>query len=217
MKVSRLKGGDSLNATDGQGNHYFLQIESAKLNSVTARVVEKKKIDQPPFTCSLAIPVSTGQKLDMIVEKGTELGIGKFILFESARAKSQSPPVKKIDRLERITAAAIKQSMRTRLPRIERVGTFESLMAVLKTYDLILFGDIGDSSRHVRSTIFEMKPKSTLIIVGPESGFTDDETSMLAESGAFGVRIGDHRLRMETAAISLSAIVIDSLFEAYNM
>lgn len=217
VKVGRMKVGDRIYATDGNGRAYELVIESAKPSRVAAVIRAVEETEPYPFRCALAVPLTTGQKLDLILEKATELGADKFLLFESDRAKSRGPSAKKVERLRRITIAAIKQSMRVVLPEIKYLGEFNSLLNQISVYDMTMFGDISDMARNVRQQIHDSNPKSLMIVVGPEAGFNEEETGALRAAEAIGVRIGDHRLRTETAAITLTGIAINELFSIYNM
>ncbi len=217
VKVGRMKAGDRIYATDGTGRACEMVIQSATPSRVTAEVTSITKPEAYPFSCTLAVPLTTGQKLDLIVEKVTELGANEILLFECQRAKSRSPSEKKIERLRRVTVAAMKQSMRVFLPEVRYVGDFNSVLDASRSHDVALFGDMADTARRVCEPIHDSRPKSVLIVVGPEAGFTEEEITALRAADAVGVRVGDHRLRSETAAITLTGLAIDALFAAYNM
>jgi 16S rRNA (uracil1498-N3)-methyltransferase len=211
LKVCRLQNGDVILATDGAGKLLKVTIESTSKSRVTGKVVASQIEERPRKSCHLAIPIAASQKMDWVIEKCTEIGIDKFHFFACERAMGKPPGSKRIERARRIAAAAIKQSMRTYVPAFESHDGILSLSESFGLYDLVVYGHfditIGPLSKVVSSRDFER----ILVLVGPESGFSDSELQILQRAGAVPSRYGDHRLRMETAAVVLPALIIDSL------
>lgn len=190
-----MKGevGDFVEIIDGKG--WLGEGKITLLQKGKATIELSKKTHIPPETRPLvlapAIPFMS--HLDFLIEKGTELGADAFWLYPSER--SQTISKERLTRLESILIAALKQSGRLYLPRLE---LFPSLNKVPLTDADYYFGDLE------KEAIYPHKPISgqTVFFVGPEGGFTIDETLFLKKHfKATGIKLSPNILRAETAAI----------------
>ena len=207
-KVCRIRQGEKIHATDGEGHLYKIKIDSCDESKIEG-VIERIETVEPPETCChLAIPLTSGQKADWVVEKCTELGVSEFHFFVSDKSKGKLVRKNRVERFNRLTVAAIKQSMRTVLPKLNIHDDLKSLMKIFSLYDLVLFGHLDHRTESIQDILLSREFKSVLVLIGPEAGFTEEELNLLKNAGAVAVRYGDHRLRMETAAVALSTIAL---------
>ncbi len=211
VKVCRVSEGDLILATDGQGHVFRIRVTDISKMSVSGTIVDTVSYDRPRVRCDLAVPITTVQKTDWVIEKCTEIGVRAFHLFLCDRAAARTIRESRADRFNRIAVSAIKQSMRAFLPEFHSYSDLRSLTGLFQQYGMVIFGHLGGGSRGLRSVLSSTHSGSALVLAGPEAGFSDGEIELLIAAGATPVSFGKHRLRMETAALVLSAMVIESL------
>jgi 16S rRNA (uracil1498-N3)-methyltransferase len=194
--VLRFKKGDNVDFTDGQGNLFRTQIIKLDKNQIACKVISKKHIPQPTtLALDIAFVPLKGARNDVIIEKGTELGIGKFRPFISQFSVKKSFALPRIDRLNRIAKSAMLQSKQYYLPEIIFHKDIDSLLKVFKNYDLVLIADKKGQADTV------VKAHSVLLVVGPEGGFDQAELDKFTSLKGRLLSLGINRLRSETAAI----------------
>jgi len=217
ISVCRHKIGDVIFVVDGKGKKYEVEISSVDKNKVEGQILSSTEDENEPdvYVC-LAQSIGKGTKMDWVVEKGTEIGVSCFIplLTERTKVKIESEEKErvKIKRWKRKALSSMKQSLRSRLPEVRKITSFEELLSHVKDYDLTLFGSLEKEAKKLRH-IAELKKslKKILLIVGPEAGFTDSELKKLSDAGAVPVDLGKRRLRTETAGIVFCAVVLGEM------
>ena len=210
IKVCRVQAGDAISATDGNGCVYTIEIDDVSKTAVAGRITDMVTLDREATQCDLAVPAASAQKTDWVIEKCTELGVSAFHLFACDRSTGRRIRENRIERCRRIAVSAIKQSMRAFLPQFFSYEDLKSLAELFSRYDLVLYGHLAEGSQELRKALDSHTFKTALVLVGPEAGFTDGETRLLEDASAVPVSYGEHRLRMETAAIILAAFVLES-------
>ncbi len=223
----RHKRGDRITFVDGQGGEYECSLEAVSAFSVTARIVNRSRKGREPIRqVTLAQAVPKGTRMDPVIEKGTELGVFAFIPLISetsvVRPEHDIPIAGEASegrqaRWQRLAVAAMKQSLRSVLPRIHEPTELSSLWAQCDAYDLVLMADESERRLSVAKAFGELpsgkEVRRVLCIVGPEGGFTDEERRKAAEKHVRSVTLGPRRLRAETAGLALSALVLAQLGE----
>jgi 16S rRNA (uracil1498-N3)-methyltransferase len=221
--VMRGKPGDCFIASDGNGRDVLAKIVSVDKNSVQANITEELA-SQAEMTWKVTVAQSLpkGDKLEIVIQKGTEAGAIAFQPFLSQRTIVQYDERKETKRLERwrkIAKEAAEQSHRSVIPEIKTVSSWKSLLNQFQKYDLILFcyeeeGRSGGGLRDLLTTFRLQLPQVTprvLIVIGPEGGFTPQEAEAAAESGAHLIGLGRRILRTETAALyALACLAYES-------
>jgi len=215
-KVLRLEEGDKVSINDGEGNEYLGEIKEVNKKEVTVELLEKIEINNESnlkIHLYQGMPKST--KMDLIVQKCTELGISVItpIITERVVVKSELSEFKKVDRWNRIALEACKQSKRSLIPTINTPVEYEELLEDLKEYDLIVVpyeNQEGQGIRYVAGEVKNREIKSVAIIIGPEGGFEDREIQEFKQLGAFIVTLGPRILRTETAGfVALSLLMYE--------
>jgi 16S rRNA (uracil1498-N3)-methyltransferase len=195
--VLRKKTGDALILTDGLGFRIEARIRKADRREIIARVLKREPVGPViTTTLDLAIAPLKGTRTDLIIEKGTELGIRRFILFTSQNSVVKELTGSKIERYRKIALSAMLQSQQYFLPEFFVPGRMTDLLSVVPSYDSVLVADPSGSSN------IPTGKEKTIFIVGPEGGFTDHELNALLHAGARSVSLGRVRLRSETAALA---------------
>jgi 16S rRNA (uracil1498-N3)-methyltransferase len=136
-------------------------------------------------------------RMEWLVEKGTEMGIDEISFFQSFHSERK---IIKIDRLEKKVISAMKQSLKAKKPILNEIIPFAKIIENVRAETrLIAYVDF-ENKLHMKN---ELKSgKDTIILIGPEGDFTDEEVE-LANSGGFKkVSLGSSRLRTETAGLA---------------
>ena len=213
----RAKIGDSFYAIDGTGLKYRVVIESVSGSTIRGLISNVTRLENEPFhNVTLAMGICRPSRMDFIVEKGTEIGVSSFIFYYSEKSylkiKVDSSSVRRISRLKKIVRAAAKQSKRSVIPSVTQFKTFAETLGIKGEFDLSLMAISNRSSRTMEQAVQKSHDlKKLLLLVGPESGFTDDEISSAIDAGFSPVKLGPRRLRAETAGVLFPTLVLNHL------
>lgn len=216
--VLRLKKGDLIVVADALGQAYTAGIEKLGLREVTARIVSThRNLGEPLVRLTLAAGLSTASKFDTLVQKGTEVGVSRFVPLISDKSKVKIEEPKKAraktSRLERVALAAMKQARRSYRPDIAAPISFAEFVASQPEDDYrMIFHPAAEGVGFSELTIPEDTRRVT-IAVGPESGFSSEEVSLAVGAGFHAVSLGDRILRTETAGPVISALLLARLGE----
>ena len=218
LHVLRLRGGDFVEVLDGDGqiSRVALSID-VETSHVTGVIVETSfSTTESKVRVSLCFGLSNREKVEWILQKGTEIGVSAFFPFVSSRTLVQSTMLsqKKFDRWERIIREAAEQSHRGRLPVLNQPLDLETCFStVTNAHDLnlIAWEEATDEERNVKNLIDTFTGNSIALFVGPKGGFSENEIKMGETMGCQVVSLGERILRMETAAIVFPAIVLHDL------
>lgn len=213
-KVLRLNEGDEVILNNCDGEEFLSIIKSISKQEVILEIKEKLLINnESRVKIYLFQGLPKAQKMDLIVQKGTELGVTEFIPTITDRVDIKlKGDFKKLDRLNRIALEAAKQSKRTIVPKVVEPINFEEALEKLKVMDLIivpyenaedfgvktLFRKLGDKANNI---------EKVGIIIGPEGGFETFEIDKLKDNGAYIVTLGNRILRTETAGFVTASLV----------
>lgn len=215
IKVLRLKAGDTININDCSGNEYLGEIAETAKEEVTAKIIKKIELNnESNVKVFLFQGVPKSSKMDLIVQKATELGAYKIIpVFTKRVVKKESSGLKKIDRLRKIALEACKQSKRSLIPDVAEPVEFYDMIKMLSDMDLILVPYENENKvgiKEVKSELSNKKIEKVAIIIGPEGGFEDEEIKNLKDIGAYIVSLGPRILRTETAGfVAISLIMYE--------
>ncbi|MFC4076749.1 16S rRNA (uracil(1498)-N(3))-methyltransferase [Salinithrix halophila] len=209
--VLRLSVGDKLVCCDGDGADYRVEITGLEGEEVHCRIVAKTPSTGEPerLRVTVAPSLPKGDKMDWVLQKGTELGAFSFLPFSSIRTvvKLEGKKVsKKRERWQRIVKEAAEQSCRGRIPQVEPLMDWKGLIGRFADFDQVLFAYEKGGAPLAR-LLTERGPGSILVVVGPEGGFTDEETEEARSAGADIVHLGPRILRAETAPLALLSCI----------
>lgn len=212
-KVLRLTEGTKIIINDCTGNEYLCNIGEITKVQVTATIIEKiEGSNESPLEVTLYQGIPKSQKMDLIVQKGTELGVLKFVPVVTKRVDIKlKGEFKKIDRLNRIVLEAAKQSKRSIIPKVYEPIEFSEVINKIKDVDLFLVPYENQMEFGVKSVLKSMRNHNDIkkigIFVGPEGGFEEWEIDDLKKSGAYIVTLGKRILRTETAGFALTSVL----------
>lgn len=194
-RVVRLRDGEEIELFDGKGHAVAAVVESIGRDVVTVRVLRPIDRREPDVHLILAMAVIQLEKFELVLQKGTELGAAAFIPMDTARVEVRPERYRgKQQRWEKIVFEAVKQCGRSMIPAIEPPATFDEV--IVRTERRIVFDLSGAPPA---PAALEGK---TILLIGPEGGWTDEELEAAKSAGCTFLRLGSRRLRAETAAIA---------------
>ncbi|MBQ7112952.1 MAG: 16S rRNA (uracil(1498)-N(3))-methyltransferase [Clostridia bacterium] len=213
-KVLRLRAGDEVTLCDGAKTEYTARIDSVEKERITLRVLEtaaSKTESSAEITLYQGLPKAG--KLETIIQKCVELGIGKVIPFDAERSVvklSEKDFAKKQSRYQRVAYEAAKQSRRGIIPEVG--GLVKLAKEDFSGFDLILLAYEEERGTTLKKALrAKMDAKRIALIVGPEGGFAPEEADMLIQRGAVSVSLGPRILRTETAGMAMLAMTVYEL------
>ena len=208
-KVLRTEIGENIVCLCGDEFEYHCTITEITKKFLIAKVNQKVLcLKNPKFNITLFQGAVKGEKLELITQKCTELGISALIPFESQFTIAKKN-ITKIERLQKISQEACKQCGRSKPMEIFEFVKFKDLENSLKTFDLVLFlYENAPLESTLEKNITQIqKAKSVAIIVGAEGGFSDEENLKLLNLNATPICLGQRILRAETAAITICGFI----------
>jgi 16S rRNA (uracil1498-N3)-methyltransferase len=215
--VLRKKVHEVVTVVDGVGNLYSVVLREIGKKSAIGIIQKKSRfVGEPNFQLTLAQAIPKGTRFDLVVEKGTEIGISKFIPLFSERSQLEGNP-NKVSRWKKIAIAAMKQSCRSVLPEITAPLSFEQLLSSKEIYDFQFLAHPEDSGKGLATLLLGQQPKAThisrlkkgIIVIGPEGGFSQTEINKAKAQHYEVFSLGKRRLRSETAGIVSAAIIME--------
>lgn len=213
VRVMRYEVGDTFTCVHPNKRIALCQIEKIDEaeKAVYASIIETLKEDtELPIHVTIMQSLPKGNKLEWIIQKGTELGASLFILFPSERSVvkwDEKKVMNRLKRYEKIAKEASEQSKRTIIPQIifmksleEYVenNRFHSSMQLI-AYEEEAKADMANTFG--RSLLNLNEGESLTLCIGPEGGFTDNEIAFLKKHSFQPVRLGKRILRTETASL----------------
>lgn len=201
VRVLRMREGDELNVTDGCGNLYVCRIVTADDRACVVEVVSTLSAQLSPFTFHLAVaPTKNPSRMEWLVEKAVEIGVGEVALLDCDHSERT---FLKTDRLEKLAVSAMKQSLHTVLPAIHPAVRLRDWLATehwSPTTQKFIAHCEADKPRVSLATALQ-PGCNTVVLIGPEGDFSDEEIALALEHGFQPVSLGAARLRTETAAL----------------
>lgn len=215
QKVMRMQEGQSIIIVS-EGKAYEATIERFEGQDVVVRKSsDALRSNELPIQVTICCGLPKGEKLDLITQKATELGMHELVLFEAERSIVKwdaQKGSKKQQRLQKIAKEAAEQSHRNVVPTIQDIVTFKQLLQMTEKYDVCFVADEEDAKLEKRTRFAEMLSKmnvqhSVCVVFGPEGGLSRTEIQALMDRGFQSISLGPRILRAETAPLYvLSAI-----------
>jgi 16S rRNA (uracil1498-N3)-methyltransferase len=209
-EVLRLKAGDEVQVFDGAGREFSAIVSQARRESAELEIKDEIESPRPesPLQLTLAVALLKGEKFDLVVQKGTELGVNRFLplvtRYADIRLRDESDAAKRVTRWQRIALEAAKQCGRAVVPEIKTPSSFESL--IREENGCLMF-----SERDGQALNTDLKTQSVTAIVGSEGGWSDEELDQARAAGVPIVTLGGRILRAETAAVA-TAVLLQHLY-----
>lgn len=208
--VMRLKAGDEIMVFDGAGREYAGIIDKISREELMIKI--SKTIERKADTCRLTLvqAIPKLNKMDVIVEKATELGVERIIPVVTKRTIVQADASKariKTERWKKIAVTASKQCGRVTVPDINEVVKFEDSLSFVRGHELAIIPCLCEGTESIRAVLKESLAGLAIAFIGPEGDFTEGEVKAARAKGVLPVSMGKEVLRSDTAAISVLSIL----------
>lgn len=197
-KVLRLKAGDEILLVDGKGGKYLAEISVNAGKRTMVRVLSEEKVaSRSTHRLHMAIaPTKNMERLEFFLEKATEIGVDEITPLLCSHSERK---VIKDERLERVVIAAMKQSVKAFMPKLNPLTKFvdfvkESVEA--EKYIAHCYDKPKTALKDVAT-----QGTSSIVMIGPEGDFSEEEVALAEANGFQAVALGKERLRTETAGI----------------
>lgn len=201
-KVMRHSIGDELNITNGKGDIFVCKIVDTDKGNLFCKIIETKKYleEYPDFVFCLP-RMKKNDRFEIAIEKCVELGITNFIVYQAERSIAKG---EKLERWNKISQAAMKQSLRSFSPEIEFKKSLKEINKL--EGDKIIF--VQNSEKNILEYLNSQDRKSRAkkyLIFGPEGGLSEEEISLMKNSTKLSLT--KNRLRAETAIITAASVI----------
>lgn len=203
-RVLRVREGDSLEVFDGEGGAFDAKVTALEPERATLLLGPRREAPKPrKITIVQGLPKA--DKLELVLQKGTELGASEFIPAAMARSivkLEKDRADKKVERWQRICEEAARQCGRSDVPLVRAPSSLEDALRALPEGTATFVLDEEERERGLQSAALELRPDQPVaLIIGPEGGVDRTEVQWLKTRGAQTVTLGRRVLRTETAAL----------------
>jgi 16S rRNA (uracil1498-N3)-methyltransferase len=212
VKVLRLKCGSDIILADGAGRECSCRITDIGKGELTVRVegvvAEPATEAGPRITLYQGLP--KGEKLDLILQKCTELGVGEIVTFAAERSVARIAADQREERLarwQRIVREAARQSRRTVVPPVTLATDLTEVLGSARQAVRLLLWEEATGSGLKEALAGLPVPADVGVLVGPEGGFSPAEARAATEGGFIPVSLGSRILRTETAGLAIVTIL----------
>jgi 16S rRNA (uracil1498-N3)-methyltransferase len=216
--VLRMKSGEKLVLFNGQGREITAEIVDVSSDEIRLRKLDEA--ETPPLRCRIVLgqAIPKGKNIELIVQKAVEIGAAEIAPIISDRTIVQvdsESAAQKQSKWQQIAIEAAKQCGQNWLPRVHtpgKLGDFFS-QASEQAFDLRLIGSLQPDAQHLKKILAEYsnehhdRPRSVLLLIGPEGDFTPAELSLARRHSCQPITLGPIILRVETAAIYCLSIL----------
>lgn len=201
IRVLRMNSGDRLHLIDGRGGLYEAEvIDPHPKRTVLSILKVEEDFQQPRYHLHLAVgPTKNIDRIEWFLEKATEVGIQEItpIICEHSERKEV-----KLDRLNKVIVAAMKQSLKAYLPKLNPAISFRQFLSRLPVEDVQkAIAHCVESDKKYLDQIFQPR-QHYIVLIGPEGDFSVEEIELALQAGFQPISLGEARLRTETAALA---------------
>lgn len=216
-KVLRLQCGDKININNCNGREFLGIIDKIEKEKVTVKILEELKLcNESPVEMYLFQGLPKSSKMDLIVQKATEIGACEItpVITKRVVVKGDFIQFKKVDRWNKIVREACKQCKRSKIPVVDAPVDFEKLLQGLNSMDLIIVPYENEKNMGIKKTIDSIENKDLIkkvaVVIGPEGGFEEEEIELLKGINSHIVTLGPRIFRTETAGfVSLTLLMYE--------
>jgi 16S rRNA (uracil1498-N3)-methyltransferase len=205
-RVRRVRRGELVQIFDGSGIEAIAMVRDIAKDIVSLAIEERRQVNRElPFRLTLACSPAKGERLRWLVEKATELGVTQFIPLLTQRSSEQARSVR-AEKMKRWVIEGAKQCGRNILMELSEPIGWANFLDRFESTPTRLVAHPGGVP--LSTAICQSRPNETVLAVGPEGGFAEEELQAAAAQNWTLVSLGRRMLRVETAAIALVARVV---------
>ena len=213
--VLRLRLNDKIEISV-EGINYICEIQEILKDKIITSILSKTLGEnEPPIDIILYQGLTKGNKMDLIIQKGTEIGVKEFYIISTNRSivkiKDKKKEKSRVERLELIAEEASKQSKRDYIPEVKGILSFKDMINLLRYEKNIIVPYEDEKNIGLKEALKDISGGRIHLIIGPEGGFELYETEKLKEIGAKIVSLGPRILRTETAGFVAATAILYEL------
>lgn len=218
--VLRLKKDDEIQICNQKTHeNYICKILNIENNCIQTEILKKiEALAEGNIELHIFQGLPKADKMELIIQKGTELGVSKFIPVSFKRSivkLSGKDEIKKIERWQKIAEVAAKQCHRDLVPEVKNIITVKNICHLISEYDIVLVAYEEELQNYIKNELLKIKnTKEKLkiaVVIGPEGGIEKEEVEILKEAGAKIISLGKRILRTETVALQTASIIMYEL------
>lgn len=208
VRVLRLSSGDEILLLDGHGACCHCRLLEVTRHEVRVQVMSRWQEEDDSFPVQILQGLPKGDKIDLVLQKGTELGVSHFTPVIAGRSVPRGEAGrndKRLERWQRIVQEAARQCRRPCLPQLDPpLNLSDAVHGCAAPLRLMLWekGAVPLSKRLPAD-----RPASAAVLVGPEGGFSEAEADLALAAGFLPVSLGPRILRTETAGIAVASVL----------
>jgi 16S rRNA (uracil1498-N3)-methyltransferase len=206
-RVLRMNPGDAVTVFNGDGHDYAGTLITVSKRDVILRIDSREPIaNESPLDLTLAQGIARGEKMDLIVQKATELGVSRIVPIFTERSEVKldvSRAEKRLMHWRSVAASACEQSGRVRVPTVVPAITLQAWLDGLSNDGAHRLALLPEGTARPRDLQFG--DAGALLVVGPEGGLGERDVATLKDAGFQGLRLGPRILRTETAGLAALA------------
>lgn len=219
--VLRAEEGTTVICSDGAGREAIVKLTDFDKDRVRGAIVEHiEDTREPKMNVWLAQSLPKADKLETVIQKGTEIGVVRFLPFMSERTVvryDDKKQQKRMQRWQKIAKEAAEQAHRSRIPTIDTPLNWKEMLAAGQEADAVFLCYERENGVRLRSALQSFQPDRSLsaadalkimMVIGPEGGFSEQEVQEAEEQGFCIVGLGRTVLRTETAGPVAAACVL---------
>ena len=212
-RVMRAKVGEKIEVVN-EGIVYLAQINRFKPLEIDV-IRRLKENNELPNNIILIAALLKGEKMDMVLQKATELGVSEIVLLETERTvvkfKKDDKDIK-LERFNKILKEAAEQSRRSVIPHLYRIISFDQLRDVDADIKMIAYEEEAGPTNSFNKIVESIKPgKKVALLIGPEGGFAEHEVEIALHHCYKKVSLGKRILRAETASFYALSVIANYL------
>ena len=202
--VMRLKVGDTFSVFNNQGE-WKASVKNYEKKTVKIKILEKLRDKKSEQNIWLAFTPIKQNPLNFIIQKGTELGVQKFIPILSERTVVKDI---NIQRLKKIIIESAEQSNRISVPEIKKLETLKNFLSIFPKKGYLVFCDINCDKSDLKNILLKKDMGPICILIGPEGDFSENERKLIFElEQSQSISVAPNILRAETAAVAAVTLV----------
>lgn len=201
-RVLRLGPGDKLRVFDGQGSEFEATVQGGGRSATIIQIGRRiEALAESPLAITVAQGLCRGDRMDWVLQKGTELGVQSFQTLTTARSTVRlggNRLEKRMRHWQAVVVSACEQCGRATVPRVSEPAAVGTYLGELEGQAMYLDPKSPDRVRDL-----QLSTRSLVLMVGPEGGFTEDERQLMKAQGIRGINLGPRILRTETAGLAV--------------
>lgn len=209
IKVLRAREGEPFIGLEGHGRLFLCRLARSGQHWFGEIIEEIADPRESPLAITLAQSLIKKDKMEWIIQKAVELGVAEIIPMITWRTEVQLRPEaekKRLDRWNKIVLEAVKQSRRTRIPKLEHPVELSQLFPRAAS-GFRLFLDEGGGVELTELINKNREATSCLVLIGPEGGWDEQDRNILEQHRIMPIHLGPRILRTETAAVAVLSIL----------